>query len=293
MFPVGPNVVPSGGTVNNVVLQSGVQTAVSMTALQPGQIVSGGTVYQMVHTPQGLVAQPIQIQTTTPVQPAVTSQHIIHGSTPLSQIGASSAPSSTDTSLSVPPTPTTPSSPDEDDDIMGKKKQKRGVLPKHATSIMRSWLFQHIVHPYPTEDEKRQIAAQTNLTLLQVNNWFINARRRILQPMLDAGNPDASHKAKKAKTQSSRPLQRFWPDNIANLQPQLATGETQSEAVSTTGTGDNSAITSTTDSSLGNMSMLSPQNGEAVNENEASASQVLRSPSELSLDNSDSSSIAE
>uniref|UniRef100_S4RLM6 Pbx/knotted 1 homeobox 2 n=1 Tax=Petromyzon marinus TaxID=7757 RepID=S4RLM6_PETMA len=52
-----------------------------------------------------------------------------------------------------------------------KMKSKRGVLPKHATGIMRSWLFQHIVHPYPTEDEKRQIAAQTNLTLLQVNNW--------------------------------------------------------------------------------------------------------------------------
>ena len=30
------------------------------------------------------------------------------------------------------------------------------------------YLFQH---PYPTEDEKRQIASQTNLTLLQVNNW--------------------------------------------------------------------------------------------------------------------------
>jgi len=28
---------------------------------------------------------------------------------------------------------------------MGRKKPKRGVLPKHATSIMRSWLFQHIV----------------------------------------------------------------------------------------------------------------------------------------------------
>lgn len=45
-------------------------------------------------------------------------------------------------------------------------------------------------HPYPTEDEKKIIAAQTNLTLLQVNNWFINARRRILQPMLDASTPD-------------------------------------------------------------------------------------------------------
>lgn len=47
------------------------------------------------------------------------------------------------------------------------------------------FIFQH---PYPTEDEKRTIAAQTNLTLLQVNNWFINARRRILQPMLDASS---------------------------------------------------------------------------------------------------------
>lgn len=43
-------------------------------------------------------------------------------------------------------------------------------------------------HPYPTEEEKRSLAAQTRLTLLQVNNWFINARRRILQPMLDCSD---------------------------------------------------------------------------------------------------------
>ncbi|XP_053203746.1 homeobox protein Meis3-like [Panonychus citri] len=77
---------------------------------------------------------------------------------------------------------------DEASNVAQKRNQKRGILPKQATSVMRSWLFQHIVHPYPTEDEKRSIAAQTNLTLLQVNNWFINARRRILQPMLDSAN---------------------------------------------------------------------------------------------------------
>ncbi|KAB1283029.1 Homeobox protein PKNOX1 [Camelus dromedarius] len=79
----------------------------------------------------------------------------------------------------------------------GSSKNKRGVLPKHATNVMRSWLFQHIGHPYPTEDEKKQIAAQTNLTLLQVNNWFINARRRILQPMLDSSCSETPKQRKK------------------------------------------------------------------------------------------------
>ncbi|XP_057330553.1 homeobox protein PKNOX2-like isoform X1 [Microplitis mediator] len=95
-----------------------------------------------------------------------------------------------------------------------KGRQKRGVLPKQATSIMRAWLFQHLVHPYPTEDEKRQIASQTNLTLLQVNNWFINARRRILQPMLDGAGAEAlprsgkRHKVMKHVVQPQHQLQQ-------------------------------------------------------------------------------------
>uniref|UniRef100_A0A8C4X4M6 PBX/knotted 1 homeobox 1 n=1 Tax=Erpetoichthys calabaricus TaxID=27687 RepID=A0A8C4X4M6_ERPCA len=105
----------------------------------------------------------------------------------------------------------------------GSSKNKRGVLPKQATNVMRSWLFQHIGHPYPTEDEKKQIATQTNLTLLQVNNWFINARRRILQPMLDASCSETP-KTKK-KTAQNRPLQRFWPDSIISSVNQQQSSE--------------------------------------------------------------------
>lgn len=78
---------------------------------------------------------------------------VVHGSTPLSQIGAGicaqaqAAPS--DCSGPLSPAPTTPggSADDCDSDFTtrGGKKQKRGVLPKHATSVMRSWLFQHLV----------------------------------------------------------------------------------------------------------------------------------------------------
>nr|UPO70982.1 homothorax-2 [Phrynus marginemaculatus] len=77
---------------------------------------------------------------------------------------------------------------DEDEERGKKRQKKRGIFPKVATNIMRAWLFQHLTHPYPSEDQKKQLAQDTGLTILQVNNWFINARRRIVQPMIDQSN---------------------------------------------------------------------------------------------------------
>jgi len=72
-----------------------------------------------------------------------------------------------------------------------QSKRKRGNLPKATTAILRSWLLKHKMHPYPTEDQKQELAHATNLTVHQISNWFINARRRILQPMLDKDqNPE-------------------------------------------------------------------------------------------------------
>ncbi|CAG5134278.1 unnamed protein product, partial [Candidula unifasciata] len=59
---------------------------------------------------------------------------------------------------------------DEDDDRTSKRNKKRGIFPKVATNIMRAWLFQHLSHPYPSEEQKKQLAQDTGLTILQVNN---------------------------------------------------------------------------------------------------------------------------
>ncbi|XP_051802232.1 homeobox protein Meis1a isoform X2 [Acanthochromis polyacanthus] len=75
-----------------------------------------------------------------------------------------------------------------DDDDLSKDKlssKKRGVFPKVAINVLRAWLFHHLKHPYPSEEQKKQLAQDTSLSILQVNNWFINARRRIVQPMMD------------------------------------------------------------------------------------------------------------
>lgn len=52
---------------------------------------------------------------------------------------------------------------------------------------------------------------------------FINARRRILQPMLDSSCSETP-KTKK-KTAQNRPVQRFWPDSIASGAAQPPPGE--------------------------------------------------------------------
>ena len=62
-------------------------------------------------------------------------------------------------------------------------KKRRGNLPKPVTDILRNWLNAHVQHPYPTDEEKAELMKQTGLTLNQISNWFINARRRRLPAM--------------------------------------------------------------------------------------------------------------
>lgn len=144
----------------------------------------------------------------------------VSGSTPIGSIGASQVPDPGDPSSQSQQETSLHFSGDlSDEDCCPHTRQKRGVLPKQATNVMRSWLFQHIVHPYPSEDEKRQISGQTNLSLLQVNNWFINARRRILQPMLESTPCQGQEKTRKAKPVPTKPAaERFWPQNLRQSQ---------------------------------------------------------------------------
>ena len=62
-------------------------------------------------------------------------------------------------------------------------KKKRVHIPVHIAQQLRQWLLLHAHYPYPDDDEKDELCLQTGLSHTQLNNWFINARRRILAPM--------------------------------------------------------------------------------------------------------------
>ncbi|KAL2344359.1 hypothetical protein Fmac_005644 [Flemingia macrophylla] len=62
------------------------------------------------------------------------------------------------------------------------KKKKRGKLPKDARQTLLQWWNVHYKWPYPTEGDKIALAKSTGLDQKQINNWFINQRKRHWKP---------------------------------------------------------------------------------------------------------------
>ncbi|KZV17814.1 homeobox protein knotted-1-like 6 [Dorcoceras hygrometricum] len=62
------------------------------------------------------------------------------------------------------------------------KKKKKGKLPKEARQMLLEWWNVHSKWPYPTEADKISLAESTGLDQKQINNWFINQRKRHWKP---------------------------------------------------------------------------------------------------------------
>ncbi|KAJ0251858.1 Homeobox protein knotted-1-like 5 [Hirschfeldia incana] len=58
------------------------------------------------------------------------------------------------------------------------RKRRAGKLPGDTTSVLKEWWRTHAKWPYPTEEDKAKLVQETGLQLKQINNWFINQRKR-------------------------------------------------------------------------------------------------------------------
>ncbi|KAG6603798.1 Homeobox protein SBH1, partial [Cucurbita argyrosperma subsp. sororia] len=65
------------------------------------------------------------------------------------------------------------------------KKRKKGKLPKEARQQLLDWWSRHYKWPYPSESQKVALAESTGLDQKQINNWFINQRKRHWKPSED------------------------------------------------------------------------------------------------------------
>ncbi|CAI9783940.1 unnamed protein product [Fraxinus pennsylvanica] len=65
------------------------------------------------------------------------------------------------------------------------KKTKKGKLPKEARQQLLDWWSRHYKWPYPSDSQKLALAESTGLDQKQINNWFINQRKRHWKPSED------------------------------------------------------------------------------------------------------------
>lgn len=69
-----------------------------------------------------------------------------------------------------------------------KSQKKSSSLPTETVDYLKGWMMspEHVAHPYPTEQEKAQIMADTGIELKQLTNWFVNNRKRYWKPRVEA-----------------------------------------------------------------------------------------------------------
>jgi hypothetical protein len=54
-------------------------------------------------------------------------------------------------------------------------------LPNKDKAVLLQWFITHIHNPYPSHEEKYELANRTSLTIKQIDTWFTNRRSRFDQ----------------------------------------------------------------------------------------------------------------
>jgi hypothetical protein len=87
-------------------------------------------------------------------------------------------------------------SPSQNGKAKGGKK-KSSSLPNETVEYLKAWMMapEHIAHPYPTEQEKTLIMADTGIEMKQLTNWFVNNRKRYWKPRVEARLQQHAHVA--------------------------------------------------------------------------------------------------
>ena len=54
-------------------------------------------------------------------------------------------------------------------DAASAQRRSKRMLPAHAVETLNKWYFEHLSYPYPTEEEKAELAREGGLLISQVS----------------------------------------------------------------------------------------------------------------------------
>ena len=97
--------------------------------------------------------------------------------------------------------------------------RKASSLPVSTVEYLKAWMLspEHIAHPYPTDQEKRDIMAETGINQKQLTNWFVNNRKRFWKPRVKKAGVTPAIPPSTSTTTSTRSSSRLSSPTINQL----------------------------------------------------------------------------
>ncbi|XP_037711371.1 homeobox protein Mohawk isoform X1 [Drosophila subpulchrella] len=65
------------------------------------------------------------------------------------------------------------------EDLQPPTRATKRLFTPDIKRMLKDWLIRRRENPYPSREEKKQLAAETGLTYTQICNWFANWRRKL------------------------------------------------------------------------------------------------------------------
>ncbi|CAD6217777.1 GSCOCG00011388001-RA-CDS [Cotesia congregata] len=127
-------------------------------------------------------------------------------------------------------------------------RRKRRNFSKQASDVLNEYFYEHLSNPYPSDDDKEELARQCGITVSQVSNWFGNKRIRYKKNMGKAQEEANMYAAKKAAAKSYNVPQRT---STSAVSPVPSTSSQNLTGYDVRGHGNNFGLQPYNDPSMG------------------------------------------
>ena len=182
--------------------------------------------------------------------------------------------------------------------LAGKRTNTRSV---RKTRVLRNWYLSNLDHPYPSEEEKVDLAQQSGLSRSQVVNWFANTRRRHRMSSTYSASPSRGRQGFAPGSpmphylrKNMSPLDR-WKNSPPDQEPASATAIQNALAAQSSGQSsvDSDDLIGSGPGSSASNDSLWPSTLHEASSNSASSSYSFRSREAHFISRSGSSSVME